>query len=416
MGMDGNKGVPLSAADLVAHAGWLRRLAGHLVSDEGSADDVVQDTYIAALRSPPDATRPPRPWLAQVLRNTWRSSRRGTRRRHHHEQAAGALAGEEQPPSADEVLARTELQQLIAELLTKLEEPYRATLLLRYFEERDASEIAALYGIPAGTVRWRINEGVRRLRERLDSAHEGRRQRWSVLLAPLARTPEPKPLAAGPAKLALVGGVVAAAGLTAGLLLTAQPARPPLLPAGTTELARTPVNPNQKESEMTNETRRRMGALMGVALPALVAGGQAAAGPGVDPAFLAAAADHCVQMREKVYECKDAFAESFVNRHKPTPEQRAALLARAYEEIVADGSGPLEPRKKACEATVNKMLKAEEPEILNRKLEGMKKLLAFCAAKTDCNERVECMVPFFPPGKGETAAPPPGKAKPPAKR
>jgi hypothetical protein len=37
---------------------------------------------------------------------------------------------------------------------------------------------------------------------------------------------------------------------------------------------------------------------------------------------------------------------------------------------------------------------------LKAKLDGMKKVLAFCAAKTDCKERAECMLPFIEPGAG----------------
>jgi RNA polymerase sigma factor (sigma-70 family) len=374
---------------------------------------VVQDAYVAALRSPPEAGRPPRPWLAQVLRNSWRASKRSDRRRQAREQTVAAqLESAEQPPNADEVLARTQLQQRIAELLTGLEEPYRATLLLRYFEERDAPAIAALYGVPAGTVRWRINEGVRRLRERLDAAYAGERggrPRWAGLLLPLAGPQARKIPTWSPRAPVIAGG--AAVGLAAAVLLLA-PARSKPVNTDAATLARptepTSIAPNHnpKERPMTDETRRTMRTLVGVALPALVAGAAQAADPKAgDPALIAAATEGCVQMREKVYECKDAFAEAFVNQRKPPPEQRATLLARAQEEIAADGAGPLEPRRKACEATVSKFMKPGDTESLQRRLDGMKKMLAFCSAKSDCAERVECMLPFFPGGKGETAAP-----------
>lgn len=37
-------------------------------------------------------------------------------------------------------------------------------------------EIARAQGIPAGTVRWRLSEGLRRLRAQLDEAHGGNRE------------------------------------------------------------------------------------------------------------------------------------------------------------------------------------------------------------------------------------------------
>lgn len=63
-----------------------------------------------------------------------------------------------------------------------LEEPYRSVLLLRFYEGRDSLEIGRMYGVAAGTIRWRVNEGLRRLRERLDEQEGGlqpRPHRWA---------------------------------------------------------------------------------------------------------------------------------------------------------------------------------------------------------------------------------------------
>ncbi|MEW6073256.1 MAG: sigma factor [Planctomycetota bacterium] len=49
--------------DLLAHAAPLRRLARRLVADEARADDLVQDTWLAALRRPPGEERNLRGWL-----------------------------------------------------------------------------------------------------------------------------------------------------------------------------------------------------------------------------------------------------------------------------------------------------------------------------------------------------------------
>src|SRR5262245_44430244 len=54
----------LAPEELLRHAGWLRRLAHALASDSAAAEDAVQDTYLAALTTPPSADRPARPWLA----------------------------------------------------------------------------------------------------------------------------------------------------------------------------------------------------------------------------------------------------------------------------------------------------------------------------------------------------------------
>jgi RNA polymerase sigma-70 factor (ECF subfamily) len=66
---------------LLAQSDWLRRLALGLVHSRSDADDLIQETWMAALRSPPDPERPIRPWLTRVLQNLSRMSFRGESRR-----------------------------------------------------------------------------------------------------------------------------------------------------------------------------------------------------------------------------------------------------------------------------------------------------------------------------------------------
>jgi tetratricopeptide (TPR) repeat protein len=49
------------ADDPLDHQRWVSRLAHYLTGSD--ADDIAQDTWVTALRSPPDSGRPLRPWL-----------------------------------------------------------------------------------------------------------------------------------------------------------------------------------------------------------------------------------------------------------------------------------------------------------------------------------------------------------------
>src|SRR5688572_18901231 len=73
---------------LLAHAGWARKLAARLVHDAAGADDLAQDAWVAALERPPAPGRPLRRWLAAVMRNLARESRRARARREVRERAA----------------------------------------------------------------------------------------------------------------------------------------------------------------------------------------------------------------------------------------------------------------------------------------------------------------------------------------
>src|SRR6185312_14602220 len=173
-------------AALLAHADWLRDLAGKLVGG-AAADDAVQDTYVAALRSPPDPDLPAKPWLARVLRNSSRMAHRSATRRARREDAVTQIATP--PSSAADTVARAETFRTLVELVLALDDPHRATLLRHYFDGESFAAIARRDGIPEATVRGRHKQALEQLRRRLDARSHGDRRAWLASLAPLAAPP-----------------------------------------------------------------------------------------------------------------------------------------------------------------------------------------------------------------------------------
>lgn len=171
------------AADLLAEAVWLRRLARGLVGD-GAADDVVQETLARAIDAPPDPDRPPRPWLARVMRNVTRMQFRSASRRTRREEAVAEPPVDSTSPAA--IVERLEAQRALTELVLALDEPFRKTIVRHYFDGRTFAEIAREDGIPDGTVRWRHKQALERLRAQLDARANGDRRAWVATLAPIA--------------------------------------------------------------------------------------------------------------------------------------------------------------------------------------------------------------------------------------
>ncbi|HET6203233.1 MAG TPA: sigma-70 family RNA polymerase sigma factor [Planctomycetota bacterium] len=171
--------------DLLSQAPWMRRLARRLVRDAAQADDLVQETYLAALRSAPTEEERRKPWLVRVLRNFAAQTWRGDAHRARREEVAAKCGAS---PSASETAERLEAQRLLLEALRALEEPYRTTVTLRYLDGLSAARIARRQGIPAGTVRWRLKRGLDELRARLDR-RSGGRGAWCVAFLPLVRRP-----------------------------------------------------------------------------------------------------------------------------------------------------------------------------------------------------------------------------------
>ena len=81
----------VTAETLLDEAAWAQRLAHHLLRDDAAAKDLLQDTWVVALRAPPGADGPVRPWLRRVLGNLARNRARDEGRLGARHQAAADL-------------------------------------------------------------------------------------------------------------------------------------------------------------------------------------------------------------------------------------------------------------------------------------------------------------------------------------
>jgi len=150
---------------LLSHSAWLARLARALVARDDEVDDVVQQTYAQALARPPGHAGNLRGWLGTIARNVVRMNARSQSARVAREIAVPAPTPVETPVEAVE---RAELRRKVVEAVLALDEPYRSTVILRFFEEQEIGTIARLTSAGEDTVRTRLRRGVLRLREQLE--------------------------------------------------------------------------------------------------------------------------------------------------------------------------------------------------------------------------------------------------------
>lgn len=171
----------LPLEDLLTHAQWLRGFARALVHED--AEDVAQDSWVAAMRRPPAIESEPRSWLATVARNAARMRFRGDSRRKRREEALGVeLSTIDTPADSLHALA---LQRRLADLVLALEEPHRSTIIHAFYEGLTAAEIGRRQGVPPTTVRSRLRAALEILRAQLDEQSQGDRSAWQMALAPL---------------------------------------------------------------------------------------------------------------------------------------------------------------------------------------------------------------------------------------
>ena len=201
---------------LLSHLDFVRGVAKSLLFDDHEVDDVVQQTWLQAVRRPPRKPGALRSWLGSVARNLARNARRDQgRRRTRQRDVDPDTEPEVQVPSTAEVVEREATRRQVVKAVLALREPYRGTVLLRYFEGLSPAQIAAQLKIPGATVRTRLRRGMEELRTMLDSAHGGDRRAWCLQLIPLAAfTPDPLPTLVPTPKTTWITTAAAAALIT----------------------------------------------------------------------------------------------------------------------------------------------------------------------------------------------------------
>ncbi|MBL8841071.1 MAG: sigma-70 family RNA polymerase sigma factor [Planctomycetes bacterium] len=210
---------PPAIEELLAHADFAAALARQLLRDGDRAGDLTQQAWLRALERPPTPGPRLRAWLAGLLRNLARNDARAAVRRLRHEQLA---ARNEAQPAADELTGAIEAQRLVATALLRVEEPYRETLLRRWYRDEKPAAIARAMGAPVKTIDTRLARGLERLRAELTELKQGDRDGWRRELALLAAPTTGGSLTlAGPGAIAMSSSAKWVAALLVGATLIA---------------------------------------------------------------------------------------------------------------------------------------------------------------------------------------------------
>ena len=161
------------STEILTHIRAMRAYAIALTGAVSRADDLVQDALINAFRArgqfTPDTNM--RAWLFRIVRNRFLNV--VARSRRMVEDPEGALAGRLTSPPEQE--ANLHYGELLAALQSLKPEHRDVLALLASGASYD--EIAAISGLPVGTVKSRIHRGRLELLELLDQdgAHVSRR-------------------------------------------------------------------------------------------------------------------------------------------------------------------------------------------------------------------------------------------------
>lgn len=162
------------------HGRFVRAVARGLVGAD-DAEDVVQETWLAALKRAPKRGGGLRGWFAKVARNAALKLRRGDGRRRTREESTAKPEASEDLTS---LVARERRLRAALDAIGRLEETSRVVVMLRFYEGLDAAEIGRRVGLTAEAVRARLSRALDRVRGELDV--DGGRDAWTAALLPFA--------------------------------------------------------------------------------------------------------------------------------------------------------------------------------------------------------------------------------------
>ena len=149
------------------HIDALYGYAMTLTRDKTEAEDLVQETYLRAVRAAnqPAPDENLKPWLFVIMRNTWLNVVR------HKHNGRRIFELETDEPAGDTAtnphvvyLRKLERQQ-VREAIDELPDSYREIVVLRDIEGFSYQEIATVLNCPAGTVMSRLGRARGKLRE-----------------------------------------------------------------------------------------------------------------------------------------------------------------------------------------------------------------------------------------------------------
>jgi RNA polymerase sigma-70 factor (ECF subfamily) len=159
------RGDHTAAAALVSRfRSYAMNLAVRILNDRHLAEDAVQEAFFTAFDRLDDLRTPAAfpGWLRQIVRtNAMRIGRR------LESTSRACEPAEVHSPSPPQLAEREELRQVVRAALESLPARSRETAALFYLNELDHHRVADALNVPSGTVRRRLHDARRHLRDRL---------------------------------------------------------------------------------------------------------------------------------------------------------------------------------------------------------------------------------------------------------
>jgi RNA polymerase sigma-70 factor, ECF subfamily len=151
------------------------RLALSILGDQAEANEVLQETFLSALRALPTYVEKKslKAWLYKIALN---HSRSHLRKRKILERLRSTLTTifrmeSEKQISPEEAVIQNEKEAALWRSLNQLDERHRIVVILRYFHELPVTEISEILSVNEGTIHSRLHNAREKLRDSLNHIH-----------------------------------------------------------------------------------------------------------------------------------------------------------------------------------------------------------------------------------------------------
>ncbi len=157
------------------HAAVLLRYLRQLTRDTLEAEEILQDTFVAAWTSAKrfEGRSTVRTWLCSIARRQWRDRHR----RHALDLDPNADLDQltDPAPTPDEDALEAVAAEELGALVERLSPAHRDVLALAFVDELSYAEIAQVLDVPVGTVKSRLNHAKQALKKLLSPREEIKR-------------------------------------------------------------------------------------------------------------------------------------------------------------------------------------------------------------------------------------------------
>ncbi len=141
-------------------------VANRLLQNPADAEDVVQDSFIAAVNAIDsfDSARPFGPWFMRIVMNKGLTALRSRAAEARHVRGSELMESDAVAASTESLRARAEIRERFRAALQLLPERQQLIVQLADVEGFTSAEIAEQLAMPSGTIRWLLHQARQTLR------------------------------------------------------------------------------------------------------------------------------------------------------------------------------------------------------------------------------------------------------------